>query len=77
MNTQQAIVKRIKELVQEHNKTICDISLSGGITPSTIYDILSGKSKKAQVISIKRFCDGLGITLTEFFDKDYFNGIED
>ena len=76
MNTQEAIRRRIIEIVGIHKKTICEISLAGGITPATIYSIMSGKSKKALVISIKKFCEGCGMTLSEFFAPEYFNQIE-
>ena len=73
MNTQAAIRKKINEIVAEQGKTICDISLKGGITPATIYSIMSGKSKKAHVVSIKKFCEGAGITLGQFFSASYFD----
>lgn len=73
MNTQEAIRKRIDEIVEMKKKTICDISLAGGITPATIYSIMSGKSQKAHVISVKKFCEGCGMTLAEFFSPEYFN----
>lgn len=72
MNTQEAIRKRIDEIVEIKKKTICEISLAGGITPATIYSIMSGKSKKAHVISVKKFCEGCGMTLSEFFSPEYF-----
>ncbi len=78
MNLNDAIVKRIEEICKERNGNICDISLKGGMSPSSIYDLIKGRTKCSKVVTIKRFCEGAGITLSEFFDKDYFNdSVED
>ena len=52
---------------------ICDVSLSGGLTPSTLYDFMRGKTSHIQIKTIKQICMGFQITLTEFFSKEYFN----
>lgn len=77
MQLNDAIVKRIEEICKEQNSNICDIALKGGMSPSAIYDIFKGRTKCSKVITIKRFCEGAGITLSEFFDEDYFNMPED
>ena len=77
MNLNDAIVKRINEICKERNSNICDICLKGGMSPSAIYDIIKGRTKCSKVITIKRFCEGAGITLSEFFDRDYFNEPEE
>ncbi|MBQ8249160.1 MAG: helix-turn-helix transcriptional regulator [Clostridia bacterium] len=73
MNLNDAIIKRIDEICKERGSNICDIALNGGMSPSAIYDLIKGRTKCSKVITIKRFCEGAGITLSEFFDKDYFN----
>lgn len=77
MNLNDAIVKRINEICAERNGNICDICLKGGMSPSAIYDIIKGRTKCSKVVTIKRFCEGAGITLSEFFDRDYFNEPEE
>ena len=77
MNLNEAIIKRINEVCKEKNSNVCDASLQGGMSPSAIYDLLKGRTKCSKVITIKRFCEGVGITLSEFFDRDYFNDIEE
>ena len=72
-----AIVKRIDEICEEKNINICDACLKGGMSPSAIYDLVKGRTKCSKVITIKRFCEGAGITLQEFFNRDYFNDIEE
>ena len=73
MNLNDAIVKRINEICKKLNSNVCDIALNGGMSPSAIYDLIKGRTKCSKIITIKRFCEGAGITLSEFFDKDYFN----
>jgi len=77
MKLNEAIIKRIEEICDGLGSNICELSLRGGMSPSAIYDIIKGRTKSSKVISVKRFCEGAGITLSEFFDRDYFNDIED
>ena len=77
MKLNDAIVKRIEEVCKERGSNICDISLNGGMSPSAIYDIVKGRTKSSKVITIKRFCEGAGMSLSEFFDSDYFNDAEE
>lgn len=77
MSIDEAIRKRINELVEENNTTLTALCLNSNLTPSTIFDFMSGKSKCPKVITIKKISAGANITLKEFFDKDYFNGTED
>ncbi len=77
MKLNDAIVKRIDEICKERDRNICDIALSGGMSPSAIYDLIKGRTKCSKVITVKRFCEGAGMTLSEFFDKEYFNAPEE
>lgn len=77
MNINDAIIKRIAEICQEKNLNVCEATLNGGKSPSAIYDLIKGRTKCPKVSTIKAFCQGAGITLSEFFDKDYFNDFED
>ena len=77
MNLDEAIRKRINELVAENKTTITALCLNSNLTPSTIFDFMSGKSKCPKVITIKKICSGANITLEEFFARDYFNGTEE
>jgi len=77
MKLNDAIVKRIDEICKERNSNICDISLLGGMSPSAIYDLTKGRTKCSKIITVKRFCEGAGITLSEFFDREYFNVSEE
>jgi len=77
MKLNEAIILRIHEICREKNVNICDASLQGGMSPSAIYDLIKGRTKCSKVITVKRFCEGTGITLKEFFDRPYFDDIEE
>ena len=77
MKLNEAIIQRIQEICAEKGINVCDASLRGGMSPSALYDLIKGRTKCSKVITVKRFCEGAGITLSEFFDRDYFNGIEE
>jgi len=77
MKLNDAIVKRIDEVCRERESNICNIALRGGMSPSAIYDIIKGRTKCSKIITIKRFCEGAEMTLSQFFDRDYFNDAED
>ena len=76
MTLTDAIRSRIKELCSERNITINKLSMICGITQSTLNNIFTREENKPTVSTIKKICDGLNITLSEFFDSDYFNKLE-
>ena len=76
MTTRVCVANRIIELCQERNMAINALARSAGIPPSTVKNILNGASKNPGVVTIKMICDGLGISLTEFFDTDLFRELE-
>lgn len=77
MSIEDAIKKRINELVDENKITLTELCLNSNITPSTIFDFMYGKSKCPKVITIKKLCIGANISLQQFFDRDYFNGTDE
>ncbi len=77
MKLNEAIVKRINEICKQKGISACAASLNGGKSPSAIYDLMKGRTKCSKVITIQRFCEGAGITLSDFFNSEYFDNIED
>ncbi len=77
MNLRDATKKRILELVEENKTTITALCLQSNLTPSTVFEFLSGKSKYPTIITIKKLCAGANITLKEFFDRDYFDDFDE
>ena len=76
MKTLDAVKMRIMELCKEHNTNINALALYSGISPSTLKSIMNGASKNPGIITIKTVCDGLGISLSDFFDSDLFVNLE-
>ncbi|NLM85973.1 MAG: helix-turn-helix transcriptional regulator [Clostridiales bacterium] len=76
MGTKRAVANRIHELCEQHGLTINALADNSGISPSTVYSILNQKSKNPGIITIKKICDGLDITLADFFESKHFDGIE-
>lgn len=76
MTLGEAIAKRILELCNEKNITLNKLSNICGITQSTLNNIVSGVSKKPTVSTVKKVCDGLGITLVTFFNSEIFENLE-
>ena len=76
MNTVAAVRNRILELCGERNISINKLANICGLPPSSVKNILYGKSQNPKVLTIKMICDGLGITLAQFFDTDEFDHLE-
>lgn len=76
MTMRECVANRIVKLCQERNLAINALARSAGIPPSTVKNILNGASKNPGVVTIKMICDGLGISIIEFFDTDEFRGLE-
>ena len=76
MLVKEAVEKRIVELCNERRIAINNLANISGVSPSTVYSILNEKSKNPGVCSIKKMCDGLDITIREFFDSDLFDNLE-
>ncbi len=76
MNTKEAIAKRIIELCEQRNMAINALANVSGVSPSTVYSMLNEKSQNPGTVSIKKLCDGLEITLREFFDSPIFDNLE-
>ncbi|MCC8069106.1 MAG: helix-turn-helix transcriptional regulator [Ruminococcus sp.] len=76
MNISQAVSKRILELCTTKDITVNKLSTMSGVTQSTVNDIVNLKSKNVGIVTIKKLCDGLDITITKFFDTEYFKNLE-
>mgnify|MGYP003308332453 FL=1 len=76
MGTKEAIAKRIIQLCNERNIAVNELANISGISPSTVYSILNEKSQNPGAVTIKKLCDGLEITLGEFFSTPEFDALE-
>ena len=76
MNTKQAVAARIIELCKQRNLTVNALANSAGISPSTVYSILNTKSQNPGIVTIKQICDGLDLSLQDFFSSPIFDMLE-
>lgn len=76
VNTKESVAKRILDLCAQRDMAVNGLANLSGVSSSTIYSILNEKSQNPGVVSLKKICDGLGISLREFFDSDLFDNLE-
>lgn len=76
MDTYTTVKNRILNLCEEKRITINKLATESGVAPSTIKNILYGKSHNPGIVTLKMLCDGLGITLVDFFSTEEFNNLE-
>lgn len=76
MNTKEAVVTRLIQPCDERNTNINALANISGIPPSTIYSVVGTKSNNPGVVSIKKICDGLEISIREFFNSELFDNLE-
>ena len=76
MDTYTVVKNRILSLCKDHKLTINKLAVKSAIPPSTLKNVLYGKSRNPGIVTIKMICDGLGISLTEFFDTPEFRNLE-
>lgn len=76
MDTYTTVKNRIMSLCAERNMSIHKLASESAVPPSTIKNILYGKSINPGIVTIKMLCDGFGISLSEFFDTDDFENLE-
>lgn len=76
MNISSEVANRIIELCSERKITINKLSTISGVTQSTVNDIVNKKAKNIGIVTIKKLCDGLDITISDFFDTSSFRNLE-
>lgn len=76
MDVKDVIVKRFNELCAERKIKINELANISGVTPSTAYSMMDKSRRDVSIRTIKKFCDGLDITLGEFFSTDDFDNLE-
>jgi transcriptional regulator with XRE-family HTH domain len=72
MDTRKQVSLRIQQLCAAHGYNINSLARKAGIPPTTLKNIVYGNSRNPGIVTIKLVCDGLGISLYEFFDTDVF-----
>ena len=76
MTIGEACRKRILDLCDERDITVNKLAIISGVTQSTLNNIISGRNNSATVATIKKLCDGLEISILNFFESDIFSNLE-
>lgn len=71
-----AVVQRFKNICKERNIAPNELANISGLTPSTVYSLFSEERKNVSITTIKILCDGLEMTLSEFFSSTEFDNLE-
>ena len=76
VNIGEAVRLRILDLCEEQKLSVNKLSNLSGVTQSTVNNIVSGRNHSATISTIKKLCDGLGISIEEFFHSELFRKLE-
>ena len=76
MDIQEAVIERINREIMRKGITVNEAAVRSGIPPSTLKNILYGKSKNVGIVTIKTLCDGLEISIQDFFEDTIFSDLE-
>ena len=76
MSVKDMVAARFKQLCKERNMKINELAYRAGVTPSTAYSMIDPKRRDVSIVTIKKFCDGLEITLGQFFSTELFDSLE-
>ena len=76
MSVKDAVVRRFKSICEERNIKINELANISGVTPSTAYSMMDENRRDISITTIKKFCDGLEITLGAFFSSPEFDTLE-
>ncbi len=73
---QEEVAKRLLELIKAKNLNMTKLARLAAVPPSTVKNIIYGVSKNTGIVTLKLLCDGMGISITEFFDTETFRTLE-
>lgn len=76
MDVKDCVVFRFQQICKERNIKLNELANISGVTPSTVYSMIDKKRREMSIRTIKKLCDGLEITLGEFFSTDEFDSLE-
>ena len=76
LNVKQATVSRFQEIMAQRSIRPNELANLSGVTPSTVYSMLDERRKELSINTIKKLCDGLEITLGEFFGTELFDNLD-
>ncbi len=72
----EAIVKRFQQLCRERSMAYNELATLSGVTPSTVYSMMLESRKDISVLTVKKLCDGLDLSIPDFFSDPIFEDLE-
>lgn len=76
MTVKDAVVQRFQQICNQKDIKTNELANLAGVTPSTVYSMMDGNRRDLSIITIKKLCDGLDMTLGEFFSTPEFDALE-
>ena len=76
MTVKEAVVARFNAILTERRMRVNELATRSGVTPSSVYSMLDPRRKEVSVNLVKKLCDGLDMTLGEFFSAAVFDALE-
>ncbi|MBE6987460.1 MAG: helix-turn-helix transcriptional regulator [Ruminococcaceae bacterium] len=76
MGIKNAVVVRFRQLCESKNIKLNELAVRSGVTPSTVYSMFDESRKDVSIITIKKLCDGLDISISDFFDSEIFRSLD-
>ena len=76
VTVKDAVVERFREICAQRGIKANELANLAGVTPPTVYSMMDGNRRDLSIITIKKLCDGLDMTLGEFFSTPAFDALE-
>lgn len=76
MDAKDCVVQRVRELCADRGIKLNELATVSGVTPSTVYSMMDPRRREISISTIKKLCDGLELTLGEFFSTSAFDSLE-
>ena len=76
MSVKDTVVERFRQLCEQRNIKVNELANLSGVTASTAYSMMDPRRRDISIVTIKKFCDGLDMSLGEFFSSPEFDSLE-
>ena len=76
MGVKDAVTARFASICRQRGIKYNELAVKAGVTPSTVYSMMDARRRDVSIVTIKMLCDGLDISLAEFFSGPEFTGLE-
>ena len=72
----EAVVARFLEILHQRGMKANELAIRSGVTPSSVYSMFDPRRKEVSVNLVTKLCDGLDISIGEFFSAPLFDHLE-